>query len=249
MIEEQTPGIYPSCEGFPLIYNYANRQFTLTAPNTSMERYMSVLNPTDVISLYTVDISDDLFKAAAVDFFTQVIGAGFIIASATVTAFLAALDGLYAFVKEQSVDEVENATLVYMNGYIYRGSTPPPKDTPLSLNELHLVVWFYQDESLTRHTDLEGKHYYECTQNRYPTNDYPALDPGSVPNSYVAGDCVKYLKRGFTGESPNDYGYVVRIPQNTTPYPTKRTWESGLSFENNEKRYAYNTATGQSRSR
>lgn len=249
MIQEQTPGIYPSCEGFPLIYNYANRDFTLTTPNTSMIRYMSALNPTAEISLYSVNISDDLFKAAMSDFFTQLIGAGFIISAATATAFLAAIDGLYAFVKEQSVDEVENATLAMISPSIYRGTTPPPKDTPLSLNEIRVGIYLYQDEGITKHTDLEGKDYYVGYQNVYPTNQYPALDPGSVPNSYVAGDCVKYLKRGYAGESPNDYGYVVTLPRNGQAYPTIRTWRTGVSFVNNEKLYAYSVETPQQASR
>ena len=242
MIQEQAPGIYPNCGSFPIIYNYANRQFTLQDTSKSLTRYMSAINPTDTISLFTIEITDDLFKAALSDFMTQVIGAGFLISSQVATALLASMDGVYDYLKTQSVDAVENATLCNIQAQISRGSTPPPKTTPISLSEILVTITCIQDEGLTLHEDYEGNKYYEANQNINLYN-LPALDPGSVPNSYVAGDCVKYLKRGYEGDDPNDYGYVVNIPTNSVAYPDRNGWVVQITYPSNEKQMYYNSSS------
>ena len=242
MIQEQTPGIYPNCGSFPIIYNYANRQFTLQDSSKSLTRYMSAINPTATISLFTIEITDDLFKAAISDFMTQVIGAGFLISSQVATALLASMDGVYDYLKTQSVDAVENATLCNIQAQISRGSTPPPKTTPISLSEILVTITCIQDESLTLHEDYEGNKYYEANQNINLAN-LPALDPGSVPNSYTAGDCVKYLKRGYEGDDPNDYGYVVNIPVNSVAYPDRNGWVVQITYPSNEKQMYYNSSS------
>lgn len=210
MIEAQTPGISPSLP-FHLYYNYIHRDVVLRDPDTrTLERYESVFtHPEREVNIKFVEIGDDLFKVAVSDFLEQLIASGFAIAASVGTALLASMNGVWQFMKQQSVDAVEQANVCSISVQLDRGSYPPPKTTPIALSELKVYISAYRDDTIEIIEPVLDPNKYIATDQQYvPSQDhYPRL---TSAYSYDYGDCTRYLKRGHTGDDDEkDYAYFV----------------------------------------
>ena len=239
MVLEQTPGIYPSVTVFNYIYNFIQRTYDFTDSTATLARYFSATNPTDTAQMFFVDIGDDLFKETILDFVQQVTGSGFTIASSVITALMASMAGIQQFMKTGSSDAVDNATLVNIRWTLNRGSNPPPKSTPISLSEISGYIEYFENSDLEIHEDAEEHKYYNANLNFSPAN-MPELHTGM----YYAGDCTKYLKRGYTGEEDSDYAFRVYIPGRGQTSPTQRGWTCGINYPSNEQNLTYGYAPG-----
>lgn len=240
MIVSQTPGgIHPRFEA-SLLNNFIQRDFWLTQANCSLDRYMSVTDYDTRDNLYIVNISDDMFKYNVKDYIKQLIGAGFTVSNQVATALIASMSGIWQYLKTQSVDAVENATFLNMVIRINRGSSAPPKTTPLSLSEFYITIDCCQNTRLEYYAGgILGDAYAVGTFYIIP-GYLPSLDQSHVPNSYTVGDCIRYLKRGFTGGSYNDYGYFVELAEKAiVPSPTGNIWTVNISYPSNEQSLSY----------
>lgn len=237
MVQEQVPGVTPSMSVFTIMYNFIQRTLVLADPNTyTLERYRSATNPTTTLLIPVVEITDDLFKLQVQNFIEQAIGSGFLIASSVATALLASMEGVMAFLKERSVDAVDNATIQMAEILINRGSAPPSKDTPVSLAEIEVYITCFRDDRIPSVVQPDGL-YYGITVNTKP-NYLPALAAGY---SYQNGDCVRYLQRGKDGSDENDYAYMFRFepPSGTGEH---RYWSVGIKYPGNIQTYTYSSA-------
>lgn len=245
MIQTQTPGIDPAVEIYPLIYNFIHRTIELADPSKyTLERYESPfsLDPgASGIPVQFVEIGDDLFKEAVSDFITQAIGTGWLIASSVAAALIGSMNGVYQFLKDQSVDGVENADICSITVKFSRGSTPPPSDTPLSLSEFDVRILCYRDESIKYEHAVPGDPptgvYTNCNiSSTNITGYYPIPAAGY---SYQNGDLTRYLKRGKTGEDPADYAYRVRpVLEGSSPYADE-LWSVHITYPANEQTFEY----------
>lgn len=247
MIQTQTPGLQPAT-AWPLYYNFIHRTLELEDPGTyTLERYESVFaNPDRTVASQFVDIGDDLFKEAASDFLQQLIATGFIVAASVGAALIDSLNGIHQFMKDQSVDAAENAKVCSVSFRIYRGSTPPPADTPLSLSEFQAHITYIEDDTLQISPPIMGQ------PERINTDMNIELSPGR-PNlatgySYQAGDVTKYLKRGKTGDSNEDYGYLIALQRDeyVPGINVRRTWDVNITYPSNEQvlQYTYSPSVG-----
>ena len=248
MIQSQTPGIFPNVSIFPATYNYIYRTLELADQTQTLERYESAFDPTHPCTVSFVDISDDFFKECVLDYTQQLIGSGFTIAGSVITALAASMNGVYQFLKDQSVDAVENADIAHMQIYIERGAVPPPKETPLALSEFHITIACYHNSNYRKEYDGSEWRYYVNQNARLQdmaawSSELPA--PLSSGYSYQNGDCVRYLKRGKTGESDEDFAYGVVVQDKVIPDPTpeKETWLVRIGYPSNEQsmRYTYDS--------
>ena len=231
MVMEQTPGIYPNYEVFDVVYNFIQRTLVLSDPSTyTLERYRSVSNPTASCLLYLSEIGDDIFKVFVGDFITQLIGSGFIIASSVATALLASMEGLYLAFKDYSVDDVDECQFCEAQCILYRGETPPPKETPIALSEITLRISCQKNTRITVH-DGENGDYVIINFNLLP-DTAPPLAAGS---SYTQGDLVKYLKRGSEGTSANDYAYRFRCAEYSGSGTSDFTINCDVTYPSNEQ--------------
>lgn len=240
MILDQTPAIYPDCNSLSVIYNYIDRSLEVSNPNIyTLERYRSTTNPTSESILPMVDISDDFFKVCVLDFIEQAIGVGYTIASSVGTALAASMDGIWQYLKQRSVDAVENADTCDVEIKISRGSGTPTS-TPISLAEITIAIFCNHDTTIDV-DDLEGTKYVTINQNIKPGADgYPGFPALAAGSSYQEGDCVKYLKRGKTGGSDNDYGYLVALKRDEyTSGSVREQWNVGISYPSNEQVLSY----------
>ena len=246
MIQEQTPGIFPDLSTLPILYTFYSRTLPLAASGTSYDRYMSVSNYAAEGLIGLIDITDDLVKTAISDYFTQIIAMGYTISNQNATAVLASVDGLMAYLKEQSVDDVDNAQYCHIRVHIYRGTTPPPIDTPLSINEIFYQINCYQNDNITYQVE-EGrklcKFDFDFVRGTQTQNgSLPDLETGY---SYQRGDVIRYLKRGHTGDDPNDYAYIARLKEDKTGQ-TRKGWQCSCQFYGTELQRTYYSGTGAS---
>ena len=235
MIQQQTPGITPVLP-FPYYYNFYKRSIELADPTTrTIDAFKSIYNdPSTPVAVGTVDISDDLFKYCVSDFLQQVIANGFTIANSVATALLASMEGVYAFLKEQSVDDVENADTCEFDIRFYRGSTPPPKETPLALSEFQIEISCAQDTRLNKSGDN-----YQVALNYKPNISMGAPELASG-YSYQNGDLAQYLKAGKTGEDDSDYAYFGYLQRRSTEAgDVMKTWECHITYPSNEQQKTY----------
>lgn len=238
MVEEQIPEVHPDMGIFDTIYNFIQRTLVLADPTTyTLERYRSALNPTAICAAQALNITDDLFKSQLQNFIEQAIGSGFNIASSVAAALLASMNGIMAFLKERSVDAVDAATIQEAEIIINRGSTPPTKDTPVSLAEFEIYITCYRDDRLPKSVDPEGNIFYDITVDTTPYY-LPSLAAGY---SYQNGDCVKYLQRGKSGSEDNDYAYVFKYPS-ATGTGEHRYWSVGITYPANVQTFNYSSA-------
>lgn len=239
MIEEQTPGIDYQ-DSFRYLYGFYQRVIELANPATyTLERYKSVFNTvSDVVAVESVDIGDDLFKYAVSDYLQQLLGSGFLVAESVATALIASMNGIYQFLKDQSVDAVENADYCTIDIMVYRGATPPPATTPISLSEFRIHIRCRQDDTLQRNyagrIEVNGADLIPP----HATGAFPALASGY---SYEAGDMVQYLKRGHDGSDPDhDYAYLAKPNCRAAQSgDVKRSWIVNVTYPSNEQSLEY----------
>lgn len=239
MIQAQTPGIYPAVIALSMHYNFIHRSLELADPTTyTLERYESPYSLTpggQDPAMSLVDIGDDLFKTAVSDFLLQAVGTGWVIASSVATALLASMDGVYQFLKDQSVDGVDDAQMCIINVIISRGSTPPPPETPLALSEFIVYIHCVKDSGI-QFSDEDI--VVGCDFSRIQVGEvFPAL---AVGYSYQDGDMTRYLKRGKTGDNPNeDYAYRVKPKfSQSVPYADE-SWSVRVTYPANEQSFTY----------
>lgn len=238
MIQTQVPGLQPST-AWPLYYNFIHRTIELVDPNTyTLERFESVFaNPSITAYSRFVDISDDVFKEAVSDFLQQTIATGFLVASSVSAALIDSMNGVYQFLKNQSVDGVTNASVCSISVWFNRGTTPPPADTPLSLSEFHVHIACIQDDTVKK------THLVEPVQIFTDMNiiGFPGFPTPASGYSYQAGDMTRYLKRGKTGESDTDYGYLIALQRDEYDpnIHTRRTWSVTINYPSNEQVMLY----------
>jgi len=245
MIQTQTPGISSAVSIYAALYEFFQRTLQLADPTTyTLERYQSVYSqlqpPIDYVNVQFVEIGDDLFKAAVSDFLQQLIATGFIVAASVGAALIDSMNGVHQFMKDQSVDAVDNAKVCKIGIRVYRGETPPPADTPLSLSEFRLYIQYIQDTTIKTTPAIMGEPEYIHTNMNFIEYSLPELSPGY---SYQAGDCTRYLKRGKTGESDEDYGYLTALQR--SDYGSGdviRTWSVEIRYPANEQVLVYDSA-------
>lgn len=237
MIQAQTPGITPSIhDDIDIFYNFFQRQtWEFVSADVTLERFMSVSNPTTGYAIGLVNISDDVFKYTLEDALLQMVASGFLIASSVITALLASMNGVYNFLKEQSVDDVENDKFAIIQISLNR-SSGVPKTTPVSMSEIQLQIMCYNDDGITVKGE-SGDEYVEVNMNVDP-NTTPLPKPTLSIGSYVRGDNVRYLKRTGTGEHAEDYAYVFIPDQVSTP-TIARSHNVVISYPANEQSFYY----------
>ena len=243
MVQTLQPGVTVDDAIFNNIntyYNFISRTFDITSPDQTLERYFSTTNPSTQFMFPMVEISDDLLRNFMTDFSEQVIGAGFSLSTGVATALIASMAGVIAFIQEQSVGASDDATYIDVVALLDRGSTPPPKTTPVSLSEFTIGIEMRAIEDLDTE-DIEGVDYLKTDLNvntsYVPT---PALSTGA----YTVGDNVKYLKRGHEGTAPVDYAYRVHTTRKTGG--SHRLWRSTITYPANEQVKSYSSSTSSS---
>ena len=240
MVSEQLPGVQTYLPDGAFAYqNFIQRTWEELDPTYSMERWFSVTNPEDPIILNVVEPSDDLIKNVAADFLTSVIGSGFNVSNQVGTAFLAAMEGVKEFALAQSVGAVNSCKFCTIYPELYRGSTPPPKSTPISLSELKIQVNFVNTGDHITITDVGDDQTINADFNTIGPVD-TGLFSGE-PTRPTNGDFTKYLKRGRSGTAAADYGYKVR--PSYTGLGDEYVYTVGMEFPSNEKLLSYGTRT------
>lgn len=245
MIQSQTPGIFPVIsDDIEIYYTFTQRTFEFSSPLATLERYMSVTNPTTSYALSFVDISDDFFKVCVEDALLQMVGSGFLLSEAVITALLASMNGVYDYLKTQSVDAVDNDEFCSVIVSLTR-SGGVSKDTPVSMSEIYITINCYHDTNIVIHDAETDDPWVAVDFNVNPNSGgvaAPTLAPGY---SYQNGDNVRYLKRSGTGEEPSDYAYVFRIKD--TESHTGSVYHSVIiSYPANEQTFYYSATAGQS---
>lgn len=220
-------------------YNFHKRTIEVAYPERfTLERYLDTSNPTTTFLHAMIDSSDDLFKAAVTDAVEQNIGRGFNITSSVGTALLAAMDGVYNYIFNQSSGAVADCQLCEIFVRLNRGMTPPPKDTPVSLSEFTIYIYHrkYPTNMLNITENPEtGQKLLQTNINAVPGGWGISLASGY---SWQAGDCAKYLKRNKTGSAPTDYAYKTRpVVSNSSTEVT--TYSTQVTFPSNEKSLYY----------
>lgn len=234
MIAYHTPGVYPGYEGLDVLYNFIQRTLVLSRPDLyTIANYISVTNPTDTLLMRAMEITDDLLKEQASNFVQQIIGRGYNMPANVGSAFVDSFNGTMAYLKEQSVDAVDGATLLRADFKLDRGNSAPAIDVPIALSELYVDIYCCRDDRVPK-TVEDNKTYYNV--NFY--NSVPDLPPLAPGYSYQQGDCVKYLMPGKTGESANDYAYYMTIPD-PVGVGYRRSWNVSITFPSNEKTMVY----------
>lgn len=232
MVLEQAPGIYIDIsDTINTYYNFIQRSFNVVTGKT-LERYFSVSNPDTKYVFEVIDISDDFFKAIVQDAIKQYIGAGFIIATSVATALIASMEGIKQYLLTQSVGDAANAELCRVMISLWRGSTPPPKSTPVSLSEFTLEIRCYDDPRITIDT-VEDKKLLETDFSTMPLSSQ-----GLISGSFTQGDNVKYLKRGETGEAADNYAYYARATKYTGS-GSGDEWFVRCRYPSNEQQLQY----------
>lgn len=240
MIQEQEPGVYPEVpDAINIVYNFIHRTLELRDPDHyNLDRYFSVSNPTDEFTFGIIDISDDLFKSWIEDMAEQLIGAGYNVPASVIAALMASMDGVYSYMREQSMNEIDNARFAYGVLTMYRGSTPPPISTPLALNEFSIDIDLFDHPKIVVHEEEDSK--YVITDFNVNPSVTPALVSGY---SYQRGDNCKYLKRGKTGEAVTDYGYRPRCKEVDNTKPVGTCWDLQIRYPSNEQVKTYHKYT------
>ena len=167
-----------------------------TAPDAYAARYLKCLTNvapnTGTVYFRYVKPSDTLLQKHANDFTNTLIGSGFNVPNSVAESLIASMEGvldkLFDYTSVSSVfGTKDNFKYIVARFQLDRGFTPPPKDTPVSLAEIKLVLEVY-DVDLHIDTSLG--------------NDKPRVQ------TYFTTDVIgKYLKRGKSGTHENDYAY------------------------------------------
>ena len=239
MIEEQTPGLYPSASILAVLnlaYNYINRTFSVK-PGYTLERYMSVTNPNDTCPLTLNEISDDLFKAAISDFATCMIGAGFLVPANVIAALMASMEGIMQYLRDESMDAVDTARFCNVKITLDRGVDAPTKETALALSEFKIELQLYDTKDKINISADDEISINTIVRGTIPDD---ILNAGS---SFQSGDNVKYLKRGKTGTQDTDYGYQVYAPQTNANNKTVTVHELTIRYPSNEQYKHYTNRT------
>ena len=237
MVETVVPGDLNPEVHFNYFYNFIHRAIELANPATyTLQRYQSVFSGEDdyyVVKL--VEISDDLFKKCVEDFISQLLGSGFLVASSVATALIASMEGVMQYLKTQSVDAVDNAQFCQVHCGVWRGSTPPPKTTPLALSDMQVRIICQEDDHIQIHTFMQETPTVDFNLAITPNNKWPGLASGY---SYRSGDLTQYLKRGRTGEDDNDYAYNISLKRQSSG-SVARAWQLDISYPANEQHFNY----------
>lgn len=106
-------------------------------------------------------ISDSLIEQVLQNFIQQMIGAGFTVSDAVATSILSAAPGLCEWYRTNRTYEwntfINTATYLRIVVTLNRGSTPPPKSTPISANEVYFsIICFNWSEFTDRLTNYQG---------------------------------------------------------------------------------------------
>ena len=236
MVQEVVPGDLTPELPFTYYYNFIQRAIELSDPSTyTLQNYRSVFsNPDNYCAIKLVNISDDLFKKCVQDFILQLIGCGFIVASSVATALIASMEGVMQYLKTQSVDAVDNAQFCQVHCGVWRGSTPPPKSTPLALSDMQIRIICQEDDHIQIRTFLQETPNVDCNLALTPNNRWPGLASGY---SYRSGDLVQYRKRGREGED-NYFAYNVNLKRSSSG-SVARAWQLEISYPANEQRFNY----------
>ena len=236
MVEQTEPGVYPDiADAIDTFYNFIHRTLTPSYSGFTLERYFSVTNPTTEYLFYIVKPSDDLFKSWMEDFLLQLIAGGYNVPSNVGTALIAGMSGIMLFLKEMSVDAVDEAEFARCIISFSRSSSVP-KTQPLSLGEIRTEMRLFKDEKIPIHSDENGR--YIVTDMNVGVDHIwpkPALVSGQ---SYQAGDMVRYAKRTGTGEHAVDYAYTVRCSDAVQSNVFNR-WGVDIIYVANEQHKTY----------
>ena len=235
MVLSQVPGIEVDPSFFVTLETFTTWHDNTLVPasqSNTLARYFSCGTPTDELTGGYCDIGDDLFKFAMNDFCYQAIGSGFALASNTATALLASLDGTFDYLLEQSSGGLNLCELCVVQIQLIR-SQGVGKEIPISMNEITVNVFAYHDHRIKFYNPEPGVNALCYTFNGY--NAPTSLAAGS---SYAAGDCMKYLKRGYTGELDTDYAYRV-VPVLISGSGTDRAYKVEITYPANEKTMTY----------
>ena len=243
MVSEEVPGVQIYLPDATFMWqSFIQRTWQHLNPRYSMDRWFSVNNPEAPTILNIVPPSDDLIKAIGADFLTSVIGSGFSLSNQVGAAFLAAMDGIMQYALAQSVGAVNSCKFCCVYPELYRGSTPPPKSTPVSLSELKIQVDFV---NTFNHIEIEEYGDEDAVINA----DFETIGPvdtglfSGEARPPANGDFTKYLKRGRSGEAAADYGYKVR-PSYSGGLGDEYIYTVVAEFPSNEKVLSYGTRQG-----
>lgn len=243
MVQSQVPGIGIEESFFQWFEMMGIDWFNTTltpASGYTLQRYISTDDTSDEVYNRYCAIGDDLFKWAVNDFCYQLVGSGFALGSNTATALMAAMDGTYDYLLEQSSGGLNLCELCSIMIELYR-SQGVGKEVPISMSEITVYIGAYHDKRIKIDTPdplapLDKAIYYSY-------DGYVAPCPLASGSSYTAGECMKYLKRGFTGEFDTDYAYRV-VPTLGQNIGTDKAIQVTVTFPANEKTMTYRDITG-----
>lgn len=196
----------------PQYYARYKECLTNAAPNTG------------VVYFDIADISDEMLRLHMTDFIASIIGSGFTISDANIETLLNSTNGLTAAIQQAVINAGGSGDITKCNDVnicykLNRGNTPPPKSTPISLNEISINFMLGNDPEIPIDTTLENRTRLRCTFNRNGITAYGG----------------KYLKRGRDGSTDNDYAYWCGIN-------TGALVQSGFSYYIGNVSYPSNVA-------
>lgn len=183
----------------PEYYARYKECLTNAAPNTG-DAYFDI-----------AEISDSLLKLQMTDFIGTIIGSGFEISDANKETLLNSTEGLTAAIQQAATNlgcsgDITDCNFVRIYYILERGSSAPPKTTPISLNEITIRFTLGYDPDIT----------IETTEDRKRIHCRFAYAGGGIVNHGA-----KYLKRGRDGSNDDDYAYwcyVIKDGYSTTGF-------------------------------
>lgn len=192
------------------------------APAPYTDRYLKCLTNvapnTGVVYFGYTRPSDKLLQLHANDFTNFLIGCGFNVPNTVAESFIASMEGvldrIFSYTSVSSLfGTMDNFKFIQVRFGFDRGATPPPKETPVALSELNILLNIYD-------VDLR----IDTSQG----SDKPRVQ------TYFATDAVaKYLKRGKTGNTDADYGYMPGLTYRDEPAGGYKSVAISISYPAN----------------